>query len=169
MKLSNIILTITLLIILGVIGIYVNNENSEFKDFEMYPELKGQAYSLPPIDVQKRTFEFKKTEKRNEILKTGGILILLSILTYGGIAIFENKKDPKRNLATLKEKNIITQSEYDEKIEHSKKVANEKKALGIKKREYKKLVSELDNLKAKGILSEEEYQEKLIKIEEKTA
>lgn len=166
MKSSEIIAIVALIIAIAVIGIFLNNENSKFKDFKMYPD--REEYAKPSIDVRKQMFENRKDENRNEILMVGVGILAVIIIGFIIVKADENKKDPVRNLATLKDKNIITQSEYKEKIEYSRNTEIEKRILETKKREYKKLVSELDNLRAKGILTEEEYQQKLIKIKEKT-
>lgn len=168
MKSSKIILIIAIIASIVAIVVYLKNKNSTFKDFELYPESYG-THAKPSIEVQKNIYEFRKEEKKAKILKVGTGILAVIIIGYIIVKFSENKKDPLKNLATLKDKNIISQSEYKEKIEHSKKVEKEKRIFETKKREYKKLVSELDNLKAKGILTEEEYQEKLIKIKEKTA
>jgi len=169
MKSSKIIVTIALIIVIAIIGVFLKNKNSKFKDYEMYPESKGQAYAKPSVEVQKRSYEYDKEKKNNAILKVGAGIFAVIIIGFIIAKSSENKKDPIRNLATLKDKNIISQSEYDEKIERTKEIQNERKSSEIRKREYNKLVAELENLKAKGILTEEEYQQKLIKIKENTA
>ena len=81
----------------------------------------------------------------------------------------EDKKDPIKNLQKLKENKILTDSEFKEKVEETKKIVREQQIIKNRKKESDKLIAELNNLRKKGILTESEYQEKLIKIREKTA
>lgn len=175
MKPSQIIGILILLVAVISIVVFVKNENKEVEEayntstgkMETYdPETFGKGYGATRMSEER--MEIRKSRERNKILMIGGGILAVIIIIFLTIKSSENKKDPSKNLAILKDKNIITQTEYEEKLEHSKNVESEKRILETKKKEYKKLVSELDNLKAKGILTEEEYQQKLIKIKEKT-
>ncbi len=176
MKPSKIIGIVIFLVIGIAVVVFVKNENKEVKKafntstgkMETYdPETFGKNSGVTRMSEE--SMNIRKSKERNNILMIGGGILAVIVIGFLMTKSNENKKDPVKNLEILKEKNIISQSEYDEKIEHSKKVENQKKIQESKKREYKKLVAELDNLKAKGILTETEYQEKLIKIKEKTA
>lgn len=180
MKSSQVIVIIILIVAGFSIFFFVKNQNkkviralNENGRYETYKPANEKAYSegysRSVVRTTEKSFEMEKSKKRNKILLTGGGILMAILVVFMLVKSNENKNDPIKNLENLKQNKIISESEYQEKIEHSKNVANEKRVLESKNREYKKLVSELDNLKAKGILTEEEYQQKLIKIKEKTA
>lgn len=139
-------------------------------DYREYTQQVNRGASPFAFDANHSiTIEIYRNKKRENILFTGGGILAVLLVSFIYVRIYENKNDPIKNLENLKLNKIISNSEYLEKIEHSKNVQNQKKILENKKREYKKLATELENLKEKGILTENEYQEKLIKIKEKTA
>ena len=146
----------------------VKNENKEVKRLINSDTRKIETYDPDSRGLRRmseKSMERKKSKEQNKILMIGGGVLAVFVIGFLIIKSNENKKDPIKNLETLKMKNIISQSEFKEKIKQSKEIENENR----KKKESKKLVAELDNLKAKGILTEQEYQQKLIKIQEKTA
>ncbi len=174
MKLSQIIGILIFLILAIAIFAIVKNENKELKrgynistgKTETYdPDYKGFGVT----QMSEESLELRKSKQRNKILMIGGGILAFIAIIFFVTKSNEDKKDPIKNLATLKDRNIITQSEYEDKLRQSKEVEQNNKILENKKKEYKKLLSELNNLKAKGILTEEEYQQKLNKIKEKTA
>jgi len=179
MKSSQVIVIIILIVAGFSIFFFVKNQNkkviraiNENGQNEVYKPQNEKAYSKgfsrSVVRTTEESFEMEKSKERNKILLTGGGILVAILVVFMVVKSNENKNDPIKNLENLKQKKIISESEYQEKIEHYKKVENKNRVLESKKREYKKLVSELDNLKAKGILTEEEYQQKLIKIKEKT-
>ncbi len=171
------IIGILIFLVIGIsIVVFVKNEKKEVKEafntstgkMETYdPETFGKGYGVTRMSEE--SMEIRKSKERNRILIIGGGIFAIVFIIFFVTKSSEDKKDPEKNLAILKDKNIISQAEYEEKLSQSKIVENEKRIQEAKRKEYKKLVAELDNLKAKRILSEQEYQEKLIKIKEKTA
>ena len=183
MKVSQVLLTI-MLIILGItIFFFIKNENRARSIIE---DLKNGQVSIDdirdyrdPDHIGVSNFSFSanhiysielvRKENNKKILQRGGGFFVAILVVFILVRSNENKKDPTKNLEKLRQKNIISESEYEAKIQYAKNLGLEKRTLQIKEREYKKLVSELNNLKAKGIISEDEYQQKLITVREKTA
>ena len=143
----------------------VNNESKELRlPLNMSTGERETFSPYSPIDNLMRMsdegLKIKKSKERNKILMIGGGFLSIFLIAFFLTKANEDKKDPLKNLEILKNNNIISQSEYDEKVHRSK-------IIGDKKKEFQKLLAELDNLKAKEILTDEEYQQKLIKIKEK--
>lgn len=139
---------------------------NEIRDYRDTRDLGIAPFAFSADHVQ--SVEIIRKEKNKKILQTGGGFFVAILVAFILVRSKENTNDPARNLEKLRQKNIISESEYKAKIQHAKNQGLEKRALQKKEREYKKLVSELDSLKAKGIISEDEYQQKLIKVREKT-
>lgn len=179
MKVSQVIVII-MLIVVGVSAFFlVKNENrnviqriNESGQYETFkPENEkaySEGYSRSIIRTSKESFEIDKREKRNKILFSSGGILIGFLIVFRLLKANENKNNPIKNLKNLKQDKIISESEYQEKIEYSKIIDNKKKVLQSKKKQYKKLLGELNSLKSKGILTEEEYKQKLIKINENT-
>lgn len=183
MKVSQVLMIIFLIVVGITIFSFIKNEKTatsliaSIKQGKMSINAYRDYTSPDQVGVANFAFsanhsnvvELVRKERNNKILSTGGGFLAVIFVVFIVVKSYENKKDPIKNLDNLKQNKIISESEYQEKIEHSKEVENNNKRIESKKREYKKLVSELNNLKEKGILTEDEYQQKLIKITEKTA
>jgi hypothetical protein len=124
------------------------------------------VYRPQTRDANQRIRILKKQLKdcQTEKLKKIGIPIVIIVVIILIVLFFfnneKNKKNPLKNLDNLKKNNIITQEEYEEKINNSKN--NTQKKLN------KKLISEVENLRDKGILTEEESRRKIKKIKKRT-
>lgn len=183
MKVSQ-ILMIAILIVAGItIYSFIKNEKTatslidDIKQGKMSLNAYREYTSPEQVGVANFAFsanhslavELERKERNNRILSTGGGVLAVILVVFMLVRSYENINDPTKNLEKLRQENIISESEYEAKIQYAKNLGLEKRTLQIKEREFKKLVSELDNLKAKGIISEDEYQQKLITIREKTA
>ncbi|TBW30007.1 SHOCT domain-containing protein [Gramella sp. KN1008] len=183
MKVSQILMIIMLTVIGITILFFIKNENraksiiedlkngqipiNDLRDYKDEKDLGVSPFAFGANHIL--SVEIVRKEKNNKILQRGGGFFVVILVVFMLVRSNENKKDPTKNLEKLRQKNIISESEYQAKIQYAKNLGLEKRAKQIKEREIKKLVSELDSLKAKGIISEDEYQQKLIKVREKTA
>lgn len=172
MKVSNIILIGALIILAVVLYHFVKNENREvYRSYnistgkhETYdPETKESGSGL--IKMSEDRMNDLKSKQRKKLLVITGVLGTLIIVVFVLAKQKENRIDPIKNLDNLKEKNIISQDEYNDKIVESQRLKKLKKEEAIKEKEKKKLIEELKNLKTNGLLSEQEFSEKLEKIE----
>ena len=183
MKVSQVLMILISIVIGSTIYFFIKNEEkakSIIADFENgklpineYREYKGEnQYGVSNFAFganHSATIEIYRKKKNKKILQTGGGFSIAILIAFMLVKSYENKNDPKKKLEKLRQKNIISESEYREKVQHFKNFKFEKRTEEIKQREFNKLVTELDYLKGIGIISEDEYQQKLIKIKEKTA
>jgi len=105
-----------------------------------------------------------KQAEQIKIALIGGGIILFFLAIMSVFKTKENKIDPYKNLVNLKNSLVITQEEYDKKIQDAKLIEQKNIDDNKKEKELKKLVENLENLKAKGIISDIEFDEKLMII-----
>ncbi|MDX1718827.1 MAG: hypothetical protein R3353_01605 [Salegentibacter mishustinae] len=180
MKVSQILLVLMLTVIGFTIFFFIKNENraksiiedlkngqipiNDIRDYKDEKDRGVSPFAFGADHIQ--TVEIHREKKNKKILQRGGGFFIAMLVVFLLVRSNENKNDPTKNLEKLRQKNIISEFEYKTKIQKAKNLELEKKAIQIKEREIKKIISELDNLKSKGIISENEYQQKLIKIRE---
>jgi len=183
MKVSNIFLII-FIIALGISSFQLIQNDSKAKslierlkngqrpieEYKKYTNVVNRGtYIFNEMVNHEAVIKIYQERKRKEILTTGGVISTIFFVLFIIVLLYENKTNPKKNLDSLRKNNIISESEYKDKIEETERLKIANKDIKRRKKEYEKLLTELNNLKAKGILSEDEYNEKLLKISELTA
>lgn len=148
MKVSQILMVIILIVIGSTTFFLIRNEKrakSIIADFEngQMPinELRDYKDSND-VGVSNFAFganhslsvEIVRKEKNKKILLTGGGFFAAILVVFMFVRSNENKNDPIKNLKELRQKNIISESEYKEKFHHSKNVKLEKRILEMKKK-----------------------------------
>lgn len=157
-------ITLTAILIISLISVVLFFKNETYTPRNM-TEIKEYLYPMNVIYGKNTNYfiEEKRKEKRIKILLYGGVPILILSIFYFYLKSSEDKNDPIKNLHKLKEKQILTDSEFKEKVAEAEK----KEILKSQKKEIDKLIAELNNLRDKGILTESEYKIKLNKIRTK--
>lgn len=177
MKTSKIFGILSFLILITTLFLIFKNENKELKKayntstgkMETYdPETYGGAGGIIH-EMSEESMQLRKSKERKKILLIGGGILTISLLLYSSNKTSEIKNDPIKNLEYLKNKNIISKTEFEEKRKQAEKIESEKKIAEAKNKELQKVISELANLKRQGILTEKEYQDKIKQIKDKTA
>lgn len=125
----------------------------------------GNSFYYDDYDEQiRRMNEYKRTDQIKIGLICIGICILL-LGIYSKIKKGEDKIDPIKSLQSLKNKSIISNEEFNFKMDELKTIEIENFNNLKKKKEKDKIILDLENLKQKGILTEEEFNIKVKLLE----
>lgn len=160
MKNSNLLI----FIVLVVIVMAIQNQNKKVFKARNIDTGKVEAYHEPIGNSLYRTTEesFEKEKQENltkMLLIGGGAILVLGFITFY-LKSGEDKVDPIKNLNNLKAKEIITQTEFDQKVLEARDIESKKRIEYENEKQTKKLFSELENLKEKGIISQIEFDNK---------
>ena len=160
MKFSNL-----MIILLIALGFYTCNQiekieesliKSYDEDYNRYRYWERNDYSNSVNNIS----DEEANKKMNAPYINAGMIGVILVILFFVLKINEDKTDPIKNLERLKDNNLISESEFEEKIEITKNIKYEK----YKIKKQNKLIKEITNLKEKGILTELEFQDKLEKI-----
>jgi hypothetical protein len=152
MKTSSFAMIIFILVLTGTIVLLILNESANPRSLSDISSYTG-TYNIYPGTNVNRLISETKTENRNLILLTGGILSILAFVFLISSANHEDKNDPEKNLEKLKSQGIFSEDEILDK----KEVANQR----ILEKKLNESINALKRLKKSGILTDAEYQEKL--------
>lgn len=134
-----------------------NDNYGSYNNYNKYQYYQRQENGNTLVNSisEKKAKQIKNAPKIN-----GAIIGLILVILFFVVLHYEDKNDPIKNLEELKENNLITQSEFEDKV----KIAKNKKIENIEMKKQEKLINELKNLREKGILTETEFEEKLSKV-----
>ena len=156
MKFSKIIIWIIVLTV-AVIGFYLyKNHNGTTSEI-----LGTNLGFVTSAEDLYNSLLRRKEKNQNEILIKGAIFLFIELIIYFYFKREEDKHDPLKHLANLRETSVFSDEEYKLKLETTMEVIEQGKILTKKNLEKRKITSELNSLRDKGIITESEYQEKI--------
>lgn len=137
---------------------YLLYENDIKNAFELMGRDEVLMEDLPSF---RRKAEEIRAKNQIKIPVIGGIVVIGLIFLSRLIAQQEDKDNPIKNLENLKNTKIISEEEYESKLNLAKNIELENKQKKELEKFNKKSIEELENLRKKGILSESEFNEKM--------
>lgn len=167
MKKSKFFLILSLLSGLIFFISLISNETANPKTIDEIKKFTGEEL-IVISETLRNDIEIYRESKRERILTNFGIPFIICLLIFFIVKSSENKKDPLKNLESLKNSGVITNEEFIEKSVKSREQTAKEIKTRARNKEEKKLISELENLKNKGILNETEFKNKVQKIRNRT-